>query len=67
MSDPVREPHETDRYVRSPPFPEETGPDHAPEMMEVREDENRPPVLGVLLVFILVFWGAVAAFFLLRR
>ena len=66
MSDPVREPHERDGFVSSTPFPRESGSDQTPDALEARDEDNRPPVLGVLLVFILVFWGAVAAFFFLR-
>jgi|GEM_PF-1811063 len=66
MSDPVREPRERDGFVSSTPFPKETRPGHPHDTPETFEDEHRPPVLGVLLVFIIVFWGGVAAFLLLR-
>ena len=66
MSDPVREPHERDGFVSSTAFPKETRPDHPPDTPETFENAHRPPVLGVLLVFIIVFWGGVAAFLLLR-
>lgn len=66
MSDPVREQHERDGLVTPPPFPTETRPDQSPDAQRPLAYEHRPPVLGVLLLFILVFWGGVAAFFLLR-
>ena len=65
MSDPLREPHERDGFLSSKPFPKETRQEQRPETRETLEGERRPPVLGVLLLFILIFWGGVAAFFLL--
>jgi hypothetical protein len=42
-------------------------PDQTPDAHYMPEDSRRPPVLGVLLAFILVFWtGLIGAFFLLR-
>jgi|JI10StandDraft_1071094.scaffolds.fasta_scaffold100780_1 hypothetical protein len=67
MSDPVREQHERDGFVSSTPFPKGTMPDQTPEAHYLPEDDHRPPVLGVLLAFIAVFWTClIAAFFLLR-
>ena len=66
MSDPMREPHERDGFLSSTPLPKETKPDLAPEPQALPDGARRPPVLGVVLIFIVFFWGAVAAFFLFR-
>jgi hypothetical protein len=66
MSDPVREQHERDGFVSSTPFPQGTGPDPTLDAQYSPKDSHRPPVLGVLLTFIVVFWGLVAAVLLLR-
>lgn len=67
MSDPVREQHEQDGFLSSTTFPKGAVMDQTPDAHSLPEDGHRPPVLGVLLAFILVFWVClIAAFFLLR-